>query len=124
MRIGTDISIACCRREGYMVMDFKKRELIKKGVFDKDCQVTLSVSNPEAWNDAGKPMIGENRYLWSLEPIDYSWNDLMYFLDNPARRAGIANCCDWKNCSPNFDNPNVFDLLHLASDIYFYCGLN
>lgn len=125
MKIGTDVSIAECRCSGYMVIDFGagkdfSRKLIKKGVLDKDCPVTLSVSNPEAWNDSGKPIINTDIPIWNLSPHDteYSWNDLMEFLNYSDRRASIASTCDWENCAPNFDNPNEYDLLHLASDIH------
>jgi hypothetical protein len=123
MRIGTDMSIAECRCSGYMVMDFKKRELLKKGVLNKDCPVTLSISNPEGWNDTGRPMIGSGYPLWSLTPTEYSWNDLMDLLDEKSRE-GIESCCDWKNCQPNLDTPNEYDLLHLASDISSYMSLS
>ena len=132
MKIGTDISIAECRRSGYMVMDFKKKELVKKGILDKNANVTLSASNPIAWNDAGKPMINSDHYgnqlihspLWSLEPTNYSFNDLLDLIKTTERFESVASCCDWKNCQPNFDNPNEYDLLHLASDIHCYQGLN
>jgi hypothetical protein len=125
MRIGMDISIAECRRSGYMVMDFKKRELFKNGKLDKDCPVIFSVSNPYAWNDAGKPMINSDRYgnqlqhnqLWLIDNMEYSWNDLMEMLEYGDRMESVASCCDWEHCKPNFDNPNEYDLLHLASDI-------
>jgi hypothetical protein len=131
MRIGMDVSIAECRRSGYMVMDFKKRDLIKNGVLDRDCGVTFSVSNPMEWNDAGKPMINSDRYgrairrsfLWSLEPIEYTWNDLVELLTYGDNEESVSSCCDWKNCKPNFDNPNEYDLLHLASDIHCTMGI-
>ena len=124
MKIGTEVSIAECRRSGYMVMEFKKRDLIKKGVLDKDCEVTLSVSFPESWNDAGKPMIGFDWWsLWSLEPIRYTFNDLMEILDNPEYLEQVESCCDWKNCKPNLETPTEYDLLHLASDIHNVRGI-
>ena len=132
MKIGMDISIAECRRSGYLVMDFKKRELIKKGKLDKDAVVIFSASDPMAWNDAGKPMINSDRYgnrlehipLWSVDNSEYSWNDLIGFINTPEKMESVASCCDWKNCKPNFDNPNELDLLCLASDIHCCMGIN
>jgi len=123
MKIGMDISIAECRRSGYMVMEFKKRELFTKGILNKDAYATFSLSFPEAWNDAGKPMVGTEYTLWSLEPSEYSWNDLMEMIEDPERRASVADCCDWENCNPIFDNPTEHDMLHLASDISAAIGL-
>ena len=123
MKIGTDISLTVCRIEGYMVMEFKKRELIKKGKLDKDCEVTLSVSNPMAWTDSGKPLIDSGYDLWVLPPTTFSWNDLVALIDNPVSLYSVASGCDWKNCTPNFDDPTEYDLLNLASDIQWAIGL-
>ena len=124
MRIGTDISIAECRCSGYMVMDFKKRELFSNGVLNKKAYATFSVSFPMAWNDAGKPTIGTSLPLWSLEPTELNWDDLMSYIENPDCRKSVESICDWKNCVPNFDNPTEYDMLHLASDINVVMGLN
>jgi hypothetical protein len=115
MKIGTDVSIQECRRSGYMVIDFPKG-LIKDGVLDKDREVELSISFPEAWHDSGTPMIGTDLSLWSLRE-NYSWNDLIEFINYSDRREMVASCCDWEHCQPEMDNPNEYDLLHLASDI-------
>jgi len=133
MRIGTDISIATCRCEGYMVMDFKKRKLIKKGILDKDCVVDFTVSIPEYWNDAGKPMLPprdtNNPRYFERMPVLYaldtcaSWNDIMDIISDDKDRASVASCCDWSNCSPNFKNPTEYDLLNLASDVNCYFGI-
>jgi len=114
-----------------MVMDYKHRDLMKGGHLDKDCQVRLSVSNPGMWNDSGRPNIGESfgegwdihyRFLYALDE-DYSFNDLMEFLNHSDRRSSVAEVCDWEHCQPELDDPTPHDMLHLASDINVTFGL-
>jgi hypothetical protein len=125
-KIGTDISIAECRRSGYMVMEFSP-DLIKNGKLDKDVGCTFSVSNPNAWTDSGTPDISkfDTEPLWDLSPHDteYSWNDLMEFIKDTKKYIMVEKCCDWGKCIPNFDNPTEYDMLHMASDIHFTLGI-
>ena len=126
MKIGKDISLSVCRREGYMVMEFNMRDLIQKGKLNKDCRVTLSASNPSAWTDNGRPNINailDGTSLWLLPPTEFSWRDLMGFIDTETTYTIVSSCCDWENCKPDFYNPNEYDFLHLASDIYMTMGL-
>jgi hypothetical protein len=123
MRIGTDSSIAECRRSGYLVMEFPKRELIKKGVLNKECYATFSVSNPMGWNDAGRPDIGSGYPLWVFNDVHLTFEDLLSLIKEPKDRESVASCCDWEHCQPNLDNPNEYDMLHLASDINAAIGI-
>ena len=119
MRIGTDICLVNCRNSGYMIMDFKKRDLIKNGKLDKNCPATFSVSNIESWNRSGTPRINHKDSLWLLVPVNYSWNDLMRFIKDPKRREQICAGTDYEL---HFDNPSEYVMLHLASDIHFHFG--
>lgn len=123
--IGIDMSIAVCRVEGYMVMKFDPKKLLKGNRIDKDLGVDLTVSNPEAWNDSGKPSIAPQAMEMPLYALDeeYSFNDLLEILKDEKKAESIAKTCDWKNCPINFENPTVYDFLHLASDIHFCYSL-
>ena len=126
MRIGTDMSIAECRFSGYMVMEYNHRELIKKGVLDKTVECGFSVSNPEAWTDVGTPNIHKLDIMWRLSPYDtvYSFNELLEILNEYTERyKSVASCCDWEHCRPNLKNPTPHEMLFLASDMHFSCGL-
>ena len=129
MKIGTDISIAECRDSGYMVIEFKKRELIKKGVLQKDVEVECSQSLPhdghcDRWQ-YGTPMIGYRYHeLWSVIDVSHSWNSIMEMFEE--REKDIMSCCGASNREEygiNFDNPTEYDLLNLISDVNMYCGL-
>ena len=140
MKIGTDISLAVCRCEGYMVMEYKAKELMKKGVLDKDVQVNFTVSNPEVWTDNGRPCVNSgwqqfkrnhkdsDRYagFWiDLYALDesYSFNELLEFLNYGDRKQKVSAYADWESNPPNLDNPTPFDMLNLASDLNSYFGL-
>jgi len=45
MKIGTDISIAECRRSGYMVMEYDHYALVNGNSINKDVRCTFSVSS-------------------------------------------------------------------------------
>ena len=123
MKIGTDISIAECRVSGYMVMDFKKSDLIKNGRLDKDCSCELTVSNPEEWTDSGRANPAKKGQLYVLNE-DYSFNDLLKIIKDEGMKKSIASICDWENCQPELENPTERDMLNLASDIHFVYNLS
>ena len=126
MKIGTDWSIATCRDEGYMVIEFKKRELIKKGVLQKDVFVecTQSLAVDDRWKN-GRPQIGYTRNeLYSVLDIEHSWESIMEFFE--MHENDIMSMCGANNREEyciNFDYPNEYDLLHLISDVNSYMGL-
>ena len=119
-KIGTDMSIAVCRVEGYMVMEFSPKKLKKGDSIDKGCGVYLTASNPVAWNDSGKPSIAPDAIQEPLYALDeeYSFNDLLEILKDEKKAKTIASVCDWKNCPVNLENPTEYDFLCLASDIH------
>lgn len=126
MKIGTDVSIAECRDSGYMVIEFKKRELIKKGVLQKDVYVECSQSFPVEgrWQN-GRPHIGYERHeLYSIIDISHSWETIMEFFEK--HEESILSMCGAKcreDYCINFDNPTEYDLLNLISDVNSYMGL-
>jgi hypothetical protein len=116
MKIGTDCSIPVCRSEGYMVIEFNKKELMPNGVMNKDYKVALTASNPEAWYDNGKVKF-QAQPIYLLDE-EYSWNDLVKILKSNDREKSVANYADWKNYPINFDAPDEQDFLTLASDLH------
>jgi len=125
MKLGTDVSIAECRRSGYLVMEYKQRDLFPRGVMNKDCGVTFSQSNPEAWNDAGKPDISSDAPLWALSPYDteWSWNDLIDLVDTPRRLRTLREVCDVSRALLEIPAPLPRELLLLAGVVNDCFGL-
>jgi len=132
MKIGTDVSLATCRDEGYMVIEFKKRELIKKGVLQKDVYVECTQSLPYAgfsnfpiWQN-GRPCIpGALRSeIYSVYDISHSWETILEVFED--WEEGILSMCGCKSREDyfvDFDNPTEYDLLSLISDVCSYGGL-
>ena len=117
MKTGTDISLAVCRCEGYMVVEHPAR--FKKAPLDKDYKCKLTVSNPDAWTDSGKVDFNTpDEPIYFLDE-QYSFNDLLEILEEDGVRESVESSCDWENCQPNLDNPTIHDMLYLASDIQF-----
>lgn len=117
--IGQDVNLATCRAEGYLMMDFNRNKLFKKGVLQKEQCVRFKATAGYLTHDEnGKPLdIGTKLYVDSV----LSWNDLMEIFER--YKDEITSFADYANCNPNFENPNEYDLLNLASDINSYCGL-
>lgn len=124
MKIGTDINLYTCRAEGYLMMEFNSKKLAKNGKLDKDCYVRFTATSGYlAWNNDGKLLPPQLRKTDAyILDVSYNFNDLinMYY----QNKKGIDSCCDYENCKPDFENPNEYDMLNLASDINCYCGLN
>lgn len=117
MKIGTDISLAECRKEGYMVIEFRVKELYpngRKNGIDKDHPVNCTKSLPEhcRYGYVGEQII----YM----DVDWSWNDLveLYLRHREGIDSMIGSTYDVENM-----NPTEYDILHLASDIDMYCGI-
>jgi hypothetical protein len=129
MKIGTDVSLSECRDSGYMVIEFKKRELIKKGVLQKDVYVECSQSWPHddcgpRWQN-GKPMIGyTSEELWIVKDIWHSWETIMSMFESHEKSImDMSGCKTREEYFVDFDNPTEYDLLSLISDVNSYCGL-
>jgi len=120
MKIGTDVNINICRVEGYPVIEFKKRELIQKGILDKEYQVKITISNPCMWTDTGYPIPGTFRS--DLYQINDSicFNTLIDIFNSYGEN--IKEFCDFKNCPIELENPTEYDFLVLVSVINGYSG--
>lgn len=123
MKIGTDASIRECRDSGYIVIEFKKRELIKKGILQKDVYVDCTQSFPERWQN-GRPMVGYTYdQLYSINDA-HSWNTIMWLFEKHEKKIlSMCGCESRADYCVNFENPNEYDLLNLISDVAAYCGL-
>jgi hypothetical protein len=130
MKIGTDVSIAECRDSGYMVIEFKKRELIKKGVLQKDVYVECSQSfvADNRWQN-GRPSCQygypfSRHELYSVIDVCHSWESIMEFFEKYEKEImSMCGATSREDYCINFDNPTEYDLLHLISDVNCYMGL-
>ena len=122
MKIGIDTSLDVCRDEGYSIIEFKKKELLDKdGKLKKDAYVNYKKSNPEKWKNGKYNFHGEGPAYYVDTVI--SFEDMVDFISYKDREEQVAKFADWGNCPINFENPTVYDLLHLASDVDSYFGL-
>jgi hypothetical protein len=127
MKIGTDVSIAECRREGYLVMEFEVKKLFPKGrkkPMDKTAAVNFTYSNPHRWNDSGKPMPGIPRDELFYLDTWLSYGDLLELY--------IPHKDEIDQCTGNYGEeridyltiePTEYDLLSLADMVKAYRGL-
>ena len=115
MRIGTDVSMEVCRNEGYMIMEFTKRDLVPKGVLQKDAVVRFLRHFPDYIRERMGGLVGQPLAL----DISMAAEDVWYLYEE--HHKSIDNMCgyDSKREFPS----NEYDLLHLASDVDMYCGL-
>ena len=122
MKIGTDMSLDVCREEGYSIIEFKVKELFGKGgKLNKNCPVNYKKSNPERWKHGKFNFNGEGPAYYVDTEI--SFEDMVDFISYKDRKEQVAKFADWENCPINFENPSAYDLLHLASDVDSYFGL-
>jgi hypothetical protein len=127
MKIGTDISLRECMASGYLMMEFKKRELFPKhlkGKMDKDAYVNFEQTM--GWithTENGYPKVPgtPKRRLYSLYDCCYTFNDLLQIYIE--YKDSIDSMCGMTEDDRNLDNPTEYDMLNLASDINAYCGL-
>lgn len=123
MKIGTDISIAECRNSGYMVIEFKKRELIKKGVLQKDAYVDCTQSNPECWKK-GRPIIGFDFHQRYCCNTICTWNmAIEIFKRHGEGILKYIGCESEEESYLHRENPTEYDLLNLIADINSYSPL-
>ncbi len=118
MRIGTDVSLETCRKEGYLMMEFKKREPIIKGELQKDVNVEFIEHYPDyvlkemygSENPVGVPRI--------MTSITLSANDVWESYKSDKESIDKCACC-----SHEFPT-NEYELLSLASDVNGYKGID
>ena len=120
MKIGTDVSIKTCWEEGYLIMDFKVRELFpngRKNGLDKTCNVYFYCS------DGGVMQRG----ISGITKIVDTWYDFNWLMEVYESHKHSIDCmCGYgaHNPRPGLDFPDEFIMLNLASDINSYCGLD
>lgn len=120
MRIGTDVNLSTCYEEGYLVMEYKKRELFsgrgKDKIFNKDCAVRFLRHLPEYQRTELTRFPTNSLFL----DIDLSAEDVweMYLRD----KESIDETCGVEG---GYSFPtDEYELLNLASDVDMYRGLN
>jgi hypothetical protein len=128
VKIGTDVSLAVCRSEGYLVAEYKKSELIKDGKLDKDVAVRLTRSNPYAWYDNGRVKFDPSLQIYVLDE-DLSYNDVIevYLCDRDSIDQYMGNVPSEYNDFTYVDytaiEPTIGDFLNLADTVDSYRGL-
>jgi len=117
MRIGTDISLQTCREQGYLMMDFKKRELFTGGKINEDCFVQFLAHTPDyilrKMYGTENP-VGEKRIMLDVyHSVESLWE---LYTEN---KEGIDGCSGMSHDKPTCEHL----MLNLACDINSYCGL-
>ncbi len=112
MRIGTDISLKVCSEEGYLMMDYKARELVTKGKLNPDVSVRFFAHVP--------PYVEERYVGYPITLVTDAYlsaNDVweLYLHD----KEGIDSCAGLSHEFPTCPG----SLLSLASDVDCYRGL-
>ena len=118
MRIGTDLCLKECRKEGYLMMDFKKRELIIKKELQKDVTIKFTKHYPDYILEE---MYGHSNPVGvptKILDVEYSANDIwdLYI----GKKEEIDSCAGLSHEFPTCE----YALLSLAGDVDGYCGLD
>ncbi len=119
--IGTDTSLAECRKSGYTVLD-RAGLVSRKGVLDKAKLVHVTISNPEYWDCNGHNLPGISRQdLYVYDDVT-SFNAVL----EQFKEAGdpIKSFCDWENCPIELENPTPWDMAHLIQTVHSHSGLD
>ncbi len=112
MRIGTDLSLAECSREGYLMMDYKARELMTKGKLNPDVEVRFFAHVPDYCEEryVGQP-------ISLITDVNRTANEVWQrYLDS---KAEIDKCAGLEHEFPTCAG----SLLSLANDIDHYKGI-
>lgn len=124
MKIGTDASLQICLEEGYLTMEYKKRELMPKGVLDKLYSVRFVQSVPdyilkEQYGTASRRVVSIKGGQINLTSVSLCANDIW------EKYQSYKKSIDkYSGTSEGFEFPtNEFELLGLADDVNGYCGL-
>lgn len=118
--IGIDISHRENRQSGYPVIEFNTRQLVRRGVLDKNHLVNLTVSRPAAWPaGVNRPGLTTDR-LYAINQ-NISFNDLYEIF---AREGdNVKRSINFKNCPIELENPDPHDLLQLVVVVTGYTQL-
>jgi hypothetical protein len=117
MKLGTDVCLQTCKKEGYLIMDFKKRELFIKGEFQKDVNVRFFKHYPDY---VLKDIYGTENPVGEVTimmDIDLSAEDVWESYQQD--KESIDSCAGLSHEFPTCEG----SLLSLASDIEGYKGL-
>jgi hypothetical protein len=117
MKISTDLSIQESWKEGYLIMDYKVRQLFpKKGEMDQDYASNFYCSDGSG--DLAPGM------LFKIIDTDCSFSGLLSIYEKYKDEIDQLGGYDENNPRPDMDNPTAYCMLNLASDINSYCGLD
>jgi hypothetical protein len=105
--IGIDVSLDVCKAEGYTMIQFDAR---KK--FNPDQQYRIFEYYPEYCEGYGGKLKADTLC---------SFNDLRELYE---RHEKGCNSFAETNKFVNFETPDYYDFLNLASDLLAYCGLD
>ena len=117
MKLGTDVDMQTNIKEGYMIMDFKKRELIVKGILQKDVHVEFYRHYPDyileeiygTTNPIGVVRIIQSDVITAQDV----WGKYQEHKEAVDKFCGLSH--EFPTCEGS--------LLSLASDLDAYCGL-
>lgn len=117
MKVGIDVDMSTNIAEGYLIMEFKKRELIKKGKLDMDVYVRFYCHYPDY---ALKEMYGTENPVGVkriMTDVELTGKDLweMYQEDKKGIDSFIGD-----SLTEPFDD---YTLLHMADSVNAYRGL-
>ena len=114
MRIGTDVSIQTCIAEGYLMMNYKKKELFTNGKINKEVDCQFITHLPDYVKEEMGWKVGDNSIDMN---VSLNANDIWeLYLDN---KSGIDSFIGMEH----IDIKSEYDLLHVASDVNSYMGL-
>ena len=124
MKIGTDVNLKECRKQGYAVVEFPVKGLYpdgRKAGMDTSYGVRYTKSNPDYWPD-GRPDPDASHSDLYITDIDVCWDVIVEIYIN--NKVAIDNMCGY-DCSEGYDldNPNEDLLVIIADAVDSYCGL-
>ena len=118
MKIGTDVCLNTCRKEGYLMMEFKKRKLIVRKELQKDVVVRFYQHYPdyvlEDMYGCENP-VGERTIMMD---VNYSANEIWFlYLEHKEEIDSFVGLShEFPTCE--------YSLLSLASDVDSYKSLD
>ena len=104
--IGTDVSLQTCKAEGYTMIQYDARKR-----FNQDAYYRIFDYYPEYCEGVAGNI---------MHDTEYTFNELVERYD--SQKKGLDSFAETHKYV-NFDNPNYWDFLNLASDLLAYCGL-
>jgi len=112
--------ISEARRSGYMVMEYKVKELYPrhlKGQPDWDYESLFTVSDPDQWNDSGKPDVSKSGRLYLCRSFSSLRTIFELYL---SKKEGIDSFTGGSLIDPDWTDP--YCILYLANSVWSYLG--